>query len=295
MRSIKKAFKALALAAVIGCIAVAAGCSERFEKGDGGSEVGGDGYYASITASAGGALLGQLHDLITTTHTHYTSYADCKTTELVVRTDKGREENTVMDFYTQESIPSPWAGGQNAGTWNREHVWCKSLSGGLWNEDEVGGGSDMHHIRPSEVRLTATRGNHKFGEASGGGLAYFIGSDGSKKYVGGKVDGGTFEPLDKVKGDVARIVMYVYAHYNTYGNVYGTTDGSGYAYYFGTLNFTQITSAASESEAIGLLLRWHAADPVDEIETARNDAVFAIQGNRNPFVDHPEYAAAIWG
>ena len=77
--------------------------------------------------------------------------------------------------------------------------------------------------------------------------------------------------------------------------MHGTTDGGGYDYYFGTLNFTQITSAASESAAIEMLLRWHAADPVDGVETARNEAVFQIQGNRNPFIDHPEYAAAIWG
>lgn len=261
---------------------------------EGGSAVN-RGYYAPITATAGDALLGQLHDLIVTTHTRYTSYADCKTTELVIQSDKGKAANTVMDFYTQEDIAAPWAGGQNAGTWNREHVWCKSLSNGLWKGSEVGGGSDLHHIRPSEVRLNATRGNHKFGKTSGGGPAYFIGSDGSKKYQGGRVDGDTFEPLDKVKGDVARIVMYVYAHYNTYENVHGTTDGSGYSYYFGTLDFTFVMSAPSESAAIALLLQWHAADPVDEVERARNDAVYSIQGNRNPFIDHPEYVTAIWG
>ena len=99
--------------------------------------------------------------------------------------------------------------------------------------------------------------------------------------------------MDEVKGDVARIVMYVYTHYNTYKNVYGTTNGKGS--YFGTLNFTHIMSPTDEKEAIALLLKWNKEDEVDPIETLRNEEVYKIQGNRNPFIDHPEYADAIWG
>ncbi|MDE7406144.1 MAG: endonuclease [Clostridiales bacterium] len=249
-------------------------------------------YYSVITATSGNSLLGQVHDLITKTHATYTSYNDCKNPELIMKTDGGTASKTVMDFYTQENMSSTWGSGKT-GTWNREHVWCQNLSNGLWGES--GGGSDMHHIRPTETALNGTRSNHKYGIANGGSVAYFKDTDGSNKYVGGwvNVSAKTFEPLDKVKGDVARIVMYVYTHYNTYANVYGTTNGSGGK--FGTLKFTNVMSASSESAAIQLLLEWNAADPVDEIEIARNDAVYKIQGNRNPFIDHPEYANAIWG
>ena len=246
-------------------------------------------YYAKITATSGNSLLGQVHDLITTTHKNYTSYSDCKNPSLIKQTDKGSTSNTVMDFYTQEDIPSNW--NPNAGGWNREHVWCQSLSNGMWGTSN--GGSDMHHIRPSEVRLNGARGNNTFGEVNGGNPAYYKDSSGANKYVGGYISGGTFEPLDKVKGDVARIVMYVYTHYNTYSNVHGTTNGSGGQ--FGTLQFTKIMSLKNETNAINLLLSWHMQDPVDQIETARNNAVYNIQGNRNPFIDHPEYANAIWG
>ena len=152
----------------------------------------------------------------------------------------------------------------------------------------------MHHIRPAEYSLNATRGDNTFGEVSDGAPAYYKSIIGANQYVGGYVSGNTFEPLDNVKGDIARIVMYVYTHYNTYQNVHGTTNGEGQSSYFGELKFTHIMSPATESAAIQLLLQWNEADPVDEIETARNDAVFAIQGNRNPFIDHPEYAKAIW-
>ncbi len=253
-------------------------------------------YYAGITATEGDALLGQLHDLITTTHTRYTSYKDCKNPTYVKKTDPGTG-GALMEFYAHENLSSSWQGAAS-GTWNREHVWCQSLSGPsksntLWGES--GGGSDLHHIRPTESRVNSARGNNKFAEFSGGSTVTY--RDASNTVIGpaGATSGGKFEPLDFAKGDVARIVMYVYTHYNTYSNVHGTTNGRGNSNYFGTLKFTYVVSAGSEDAAIALLLKWNELDPVDSIERTRNDAVYEIQGNRNPFIDHPEYAEAIWG
>lgn len=251
-----------------------------------------DSYYSGITATGGTALLGQLHDLITTTHKTYTSYSDCKTPSKVSETDAGSKSGMVREFYSQADISSSWGSGKT-GTWNREHVWCQSLSGGLWGES--GGGSDMHHIRPVESSLNSTRSNDKFGELNGSGVAkYYKDTSGKEVALGGYSGSNTFEPLDSVKGDVARIVLYVYTHYNTYSNVYGTTNGSGSAN-FGTLKFTYVISASNEYDAIDLLLKWNEQDPVDDIERARNDAVYKIQGNRNPFIDNSNYAEMIWG
>lgn len=253
-------------------------------------------YYSSITATSGKQLLGQVHDLITTTHKKYTSYSDCKNPTYIKQTDPGTNSSSVMEFYSQANISSTWGSGA-VGTWNREHVWCQSLSNGLWGES--GGGSDMHHIRPVETRLNSTRGNDKYGLVNNrdGNKAYYKDGSGNNVAHGGYSSGGVFEPLDKVKGDVARIVMYVYTHYNTYNNSifggYAKTNGSGS--YFGTLNFTHVMSASNETAAINLLLEWNKNDPVDDIERTRNEAVYEIQGNRNPFIDHPEYANAIWG
>ena len=247
-----------------------------------------DSYYSGISATRGTELLGQLHDLITTTHTTYTTYGDCKEPDYVVKTDPGSSSSYVMEFYSQADISKAWDG-NSAGTWNREHVWPKSLSNGLWediNNSGKGGGADMHHIRPAEVTVNSKRGNNKFGVVSGGeSISY-------KSYPAGKRDNSTFEPIDDVKGDVARIVMYVYTHYNKAANVGGSSNDNGY---FGTLNFKDIMDASSESAAISLLLDWNRQDPVDNIEKIRNDAVFELQHNRNPFIDNENYAEAIWG
>ena len=250
-------------------------------------------YYSSITATEGTALLGQLHDIITTTHTQYTSYNDCKNTNTLMKTDKGSNNSSVMEFYSQADISKSWGSG-NVGTWNREHVWCQSRSNGLWGT--TGAGSDLHHIRPAETTLNSTRGNHKYGVATNGSPAYYKDSSSKNVALGGYVNTSTdtFEPLDNVKGDVARIVFYVYTHYNTYSNVGGTTNGNKSST-FGTLRFTNIVAKSSESEAIKMLLEWNDLDPVDQIERDRNEAVYSIQGNRNPFIDNEDYADAIWG
>ena len=249
-----------------------------------------DSYYAGITATSGKQLLGQIHDLITKTHTKYTSYNDCSSPTIIKTTDAGSKSGYVMEFYSQADIAGTWGSG-NQGTWNREHVWPQSLSNGMWGKSN--GGSDLHHIRPVETGLNSARGNNKFDEVSGGKAVYYEDSNNKNVAIGGYVASGEFEPLDFVKGDVARIVMYVYTHYNTYSNVGGTTNGSGGE--FGTLKFSNVIGAGSEDACIDLLLKWNREDPVDDIERNRNDAVYKIQGNRNPFIDHPEYADKIWG
>ena len=267
----------LALAIIVGYLSVFVGVQTVFADTDS--------YYSGITATGGQALLGQLHDLITTTHKKYTSYNDCSSPSIIKKTDPGTNGN-VREFYTQDNISSTWGSGA-IGTWNREHVWCQSLSNGLWGTS--GGGSDLHHIRPAETGLNSARGNNKFGIVSDGNPAY----NRDSKNVGGYISGNVFEPLDKVKGDVARIVMYVYTHYNTYSNVGGTTNGSRSSG-FGTLKYTMVVSESNEDAAIRMLLEWNKSDPVDDVERTRNEEVYKIQGNRNPFIDDETYAEKIW-
>ncbi len=245
-------------------------------------------YYSSVTALNGNALLGQLHDLTVSTHKYYSTYDDCHYKGSI--TDPGQGNNTVLEFYTHIDISySQWA---NSGGWNREHVWPKSLSNGLWKtvgSSARGGGSDLHHIRPAETDLNSRRGNKLYGEVSNGSPQY---TSGSVKALGGYADGSVFEPLDNVKGDVARIIMYVYTHYNKASAVNGTVES---AYTSGNLPITNIISAGGTDRAWDLLLRWNKMDPVDDIERNRNEAVYEIQGNRNPFIDNESYADAIWG
>lgn len=238
-------------------------------------------YYSSITATSGTALLGQLHDLIVSTHTKYTSYADCKS--YATQTDPGSASGTVMELYTQIDISV--SNFDNSGGWNREHVWAQSLSNGTWGTN--GAGSDLHHIRPAEKDINNHRGNKLYGEVSGGTAEYTSVS----KVLGGHSNSSTFEPLDNVKGDIARIIMYVYTHYNNKSNVGGTIESNGN----GNLPIRKIITASSDAAAWQLLLKWNKLDPVDEIERNRNEAVYNIQHNRNPFIDNESYADAIWG
>lgn len=175
--------------------------------------------------------------------------------------------NNIMLLYTCKSVPSVWDGGN---TWNREHVWPKSLG---WF-GETGAGADIHHIRPTDNNANSSRGNKPYGEVEH--------SDSNKKTTNisgfGAVHYGYatkdyFEPLDQVKGDVARIIFYLMVRYEEADN------------------YTFSTIAQSKE----MLLRWNEQDPVDDFERYRNEQGYLIQGNRNPFIDHPECAALIWG
>jgi hypothetical protein len=163
-------------------------------------------------------------------------------------------------------VPSVWDGGN---TWNREHVWPKSLG---WF-DETGAGADIHHIRPTDNNANSSRGNKPYGEVEH--------SDSNKKTTNisgfGAVHYGYatkdyFEPLDQVKGDIARIIFYLMVRYEEADN------------------YTFSTIAQSKE----MLLRWNEQDPVDDFERYRNEQGYLIQGNRNPFIDHPEFIIMIY-
>lgn len=266
-------------------------------------------YYQNITATSGKPLAGQLHDLITSTHKTYTTYDDSGRNGYQKQTDRYYENGSpvngyIYEFYSGVKWPDGWSSnaGNTSGGYNREHVWCQSHSTGLWGT--TGGGADMHHIRPSETRLNSARGNNPFGEITnreshktyakfGNNLTYAL---------GGYKTEDTFEPLDNKKGDVARIVLYLYLHYNSYSvsslfDGYASTNGNnGNSSYFATtlLPLTNITANNTEEDALKMLLRWNSSDPVDDIERRRNDKVATYQGNRNPFIDNSNYANLIW-
>ena len=266
-------------------------------------------YYQNITATSGKPLAGQLHDLITSTHRTYTTYDDNGKNGYQKETDRYYENGSpvngyIYEFYSGVKWPNGWNSnaGNTSGGYNREHVWCQSKSTGLWGT--TGGGADMHHIRPSETRLNSARGNNPFGEIANreSHKTYAKFGNNATYALGGYVSGGTFEPLDNKKGDVARIVLYLYLHYNSYSvsslfDGYASTNGNGSSSYFATtlMPLTNITANNTEEDALKMLLKWNSSDPVDDIERRRNDKVATYQGNRNPFIDNSNYAELIWG
>ena len=215
-------------------------------------------YLSTLSASA---LFTQLQTLMRTTHTKTSSYDDCH--YLADRTDCQNEDGSVSLIYTSYSATmSQWNG------WNREHVWPKSLAG----DTTTGGGADLHHIRPSDATVNSTRNNNKYGNVDGGKAV--SGSKPASGYLGGYYANGYFEPLDNVKGDVARICLYVYVRWNSA---------------WGADSITKVF------QSVDVLLEWCEMDPVDTWEMGRNEVIQSIQGNRNVFIDYPEYAWLIFG
>ena len=211
--------------------------------------------YDKLDDLSSATLLTTLRKLMTDTHDYISSYTDCK--NYSDKTDCEKNNGRVTLIYTSYSATmSQWNG------WNREHVWPQSLGGG----NTSGGGADLHHIRPSDGTVNSTRSNKKYGYADGGKAVY--GSNPATNYLGG-YSGTYFEPLDNVKGDVARIVLYVYVRW-------GTAWGAD--------------SVTEVFQSVDVLLEWCALDPVDTWEMGRNEVVEGIQGNRNVFIDYPELA-----
>ena len=216
--------------------------------------------YDKLDDMSSTALQSALKTLMTSTHKYISTYNDCH--YKADRTDCENENGKVVLIYTSYSATmSQWNG------WNREHVWPQSLGGG----NTSGGGADLHHIRPSDAVVNSTRGNKKYGEADGGKATY--GNNPASGVLGG-YSSTYFEPLDNVKGDVARIILYVWVRW---GSDWGATD------------------VTKVFQSVDVLLEWHKNDPVDTWELGRNEVVQDIQGNRNVFIDYPEYAWLVFG
>ncbi|MFA5443275.1 MAG: endonuclease [Bacilli bacterium] len=240
-------------------------------------------YYNSVSGLSGNSLLFGLHDLMISSHQKYTSYDDSGSNGYQAYTDKDpNNSNNIIAWYSHASIPSTWDSGA---TYNREHVWPQSLSNGLYGESYAG--ADMHHIRPTISYINNYRSNSKYGYVSGGSTTTYGTGNLVSKYTSS-----VFEPHDEVKGDAARIVMYMYVHYNS-SQALG--NGSTVEPHTGTLPVNNVIDGANAAAAWDLLLDWNSLDPVDTLETNRNNQVSIYQGNRNPFIDHPEYADLIWG
>lgn len=157
---------------------------------------------------------------------------------------------------------------------NKEHLWPQSHGiDGL-----VPAYSDLHHLRASESSMNSTRGNLDFDLCEG--LAE------AKEKNGCWYTKSAFEPPDSAKGDVARAVMYMAVRYEAKANSNGD------------LELVERVGTGPGTNVLGrlsTLLDWNELDPVDAFETNRNELIYQrYQGNRNPFIDHPEWARRVF-
>ncbi|MFO6498532.1 endonuclease I family protein [Bacillus sp. z60-11] len=224
-------------------------------------------YYENAEGKTGAALKQALHETID----HHTELSYSEVWDALKMTDEDpANPHHVLLLYSGQSRSKDLNGG-NVGDWNREHVWAKSH--GDFGTSK-GPGTDLHHIRPSDVQVNSARGNLDFDE---GGSAYPGAPDNF-------YDGDSWEPDSRVKGDVARMIFYMAVRYEG-------DDGHP------DLEMNDKTGNGSLPfhGKMAVLLKWNQEDPVDDLERRRNNIIYErYQHNRNPFIDHPEWAEEIW-
>ncbi|MFG2137767.1 endonuclease I family protein [Streptomyces sp. NPDC048650] len=228
-----------------------------------------DTYYKDAIGKTGQALKDSLHQIISSTQTGKLSYSQVWDALKETDQDPANSANVIL-LYSGRS-QSKDSNGSNPDDWNREHVWAKS-HGDFGTA--TGPGTDIHHLRPADVSVNSTRGNKDF---DNGGTE--VG-----EAPGNYTDDDSFEPRDAVKGDVARMILYMAVRY----------DGEGG---FADLepNDKVDNGSAPNIGRLSVLTEWSKQDPPDTFEKHRNQVIFdKYQHNRNPFIDHPEWVNEIW-
>ncbi|WP_369180548.1 endonuclease I family protein [Streptomyces mutabilis] len=224
-------------------------------------------YYKDAVGKTGDSLKSSLHTIISDqTKLSYSAVWDA----LKVTDQDPADSGNVILLYSGISRGKSLNGG-DTGDWNREHVWAKS-HGDFGTS--TGPGTDIHHLRPEDVRVNSVRGNKDFDNGGSG----FTDSGGSL------TDSDSFEPRDAVKGDVARMIFYMAVRYE---------GGDGWADL--EVNGSVDNGSSPYIGKLDVLKQWNDEDPPDAFEERRNQVIYDdYQHNRNPFVDHPEWVEAIW-
>lgn len=244
------------------------------------------GYYNTATGT-GYTLKTQLYNIIKG-HTD-NGYAGLYTTYQTSDVDNFYEnDGTVLDMYSENpsgTDPYNYSTGstQRCGNYsvegdcyNREHIIPQSV----FNEQSPMV-ADAHFITPTDGKVNGVRSNYPHGVVS---TPTYISQNGGKLGPNSTsgYSGTVFEPINEFKGDIARMYFYFATRYEN------TVAGYSYAMFDGSSNKVFTTAF------LNILLAWNAQDPVSAREIARNNAIYARQNNRNPFIDHPEYVNQIW-
>lgn len=234
------------------------------------------GYYAPAEGLQDEALKTALCNI--TGHHSRIAYGS-EGTWTVFRTSDVRPDGSIWDMYSDVVRYFPETGAHP--DMNIEHSVPKSW----WGDTSpfiYDASYDLHHLVPADAAANIAKSNNIPGEVQE--VVFDNGVSRVGKARVGQAQVSVFEPADEYKGDFARMYMYVATCYQDYAWM---ADGT---YMFDSEPYPTLTAYASE-----LLMRWHRQDPVSDKETARNEAVYAAQHNRNPFIDYPLLAEYLWG
>ncbi len=246
-------------------------------------------YYSGTEGLTGTALKDKLSAIITNGHTT-NNYGDLY--ELYEKTDCYGTD-TVWDMYSMDGQGNAqyyyrYGQDQECGEYsaegdcyNREHSVPAS-----WFNDNYPMYADLFIVYPTDGYVNNRRSNYIYGEVSSPTWTSTNGSKlGTNSYSGGPSQT-AFEPIDAYKGDFARTYFYVATRYK---DVIPNWDFTTNLQYFFN------TDGTLQDWAVQMLIEWSNLDPVSQKEIDRNNEVYKIQGNRNPFIDHPEWINTIWG
>ncbi|WP_418955355.1 endonuclease I family protein [Streptomyces tritici] len=226
-----------------------------------------DTYYAGAMGKTGTALKSSLHGIIR--NQSKISY-DAVWNALKVTDQDPNNTANVLLMYSGVSRSKSLSGG-DLGDWNREHVWAQSH--GSFGTS-AGPGTDLHHLRACDVQVNSIRGNKDwdFGGSPVSGAS------------GSYTDSNSFEPRNADKGDVARMILYMAVRYEG-DDAWADLEP----------NESTTNGSVPFHGRLAVLKQWNELDPPSTFEKRRNDVIHnSYQGNRNPFIDHPEWVEAIW-
>ncbi|EKB59496.1 endonuclease [Bergeyella zoohelcum] len=246
-------------------------------------------YYNGTQGLTGAQLKTQLHNIIKSGHITK-SYGQLYTGYQTTDKDSFYEnDNTVLDMYSENpSGTDPYnythSSGDRCGNYsqegdcyNREHIIPQSLFGSATPMQ-----SDIHFVRPSDGKVNGERGNLPFGVVN---HPNYTSLNGSKRGTNATLgySGTVFEPINEFKGDIARMIFYFVTRYQDRMNSFSTGN-----------MLAQNTYPSLQDWQLQVLLAWHNQDPVSASEITRNNAAYTYQGNRNPYIDHPNWVNLVW-
>jgi len=245
-------------------------------------------YYSTATGT-GATLKTQLKDIITAGH-NPGSYGGLWIAYQTTDRDYYYEnDGTILDIYSERptaadpynfTVGTNQCGSYNSESdcYNREHIIPQSL----FNE-ALPMVADIHFIRATDGYVNNIRGSFPFGNV---GVTNYISNNGSKRgsSVSAGYTGTVFEPIDEFKGDIARMIFYFVTRYETQLSGFSSGNMLGNSAYPGL-----------QTWELNQLLAWHNLDPVSPAEIGRNNASYTYQGNRNPYIDNPNYVNLVWG
>ncbi|PWN71421.1 endonuclease I [Chryseobacterium phosphatilyticum] len=270
------------------------------------------GYYSGTAGLTGYALKTRLHDIISEKMVNW-HYDDLKVLYGQTDLDKYYDHDAsntqyLLDIYSEKPAgPDAYeytidqlistAGAEGLG-YNREHMMPQSTFSTSSSISDYPMYSDLNFIIPVDAYINQRRNNYPYGIA--GTTNYYTFTNGSKISKAAipnyPYTGRVYEPIDEFKGDVARALLYFAVRYEgklgSFNTAYSTSATITPATDQCPLDGTE--ERAIDLPYIAMLKQWSTSDPVSQREIDRNNAVFALQKNRNPFIDHPEWIDAIW-